>query len=427
MALKMVLVFPAFSLYLSPNKITENYKKMIPRIYDTLLNDHFIQNRQMAFLAGPRQVGKTTTSQAGDNEQRYLNWDNQVDRLAIIKGPDAIAEKLGLNELGKRNKALVFDELHKYSKWKNFLKGFFDLYGKNLQITVTGSARLNVYKHGGDSLMGRYFLYRMHPLSVAEIISPEIIEREIRPPRKIENDLIKQLLQFGGFPEPYIRADTRFYNRWKNLRLELLFNEDLRDLSNIQEISQLKVLAEILKQQAGQLTNYSSFSNGINVSVDTIRRWLSTLEYIYYSFSLRPWFNNVPKSLRKQPKIYLWDWSMVLDKGARNENFIASHLLKAVHFWTDGGFGDYGLFYLRDKNKREVDFLITKNDRPWILVEVKTSASNRLSPHLKYYSQLLKVKHSFQVSMEAPYVNQDCFDEDSPVIVPASTLLSQLI
>lgn len=195
----------------------------------------------------------------------------------------------------------------------------------------------------------------------------------------------------------------------------------------IQEISRIQILAELIKHQAGQLTNYSTLANNVNVSVDTIRRWLDTLDFIYYSFPIRPWFTNVPKSLRKQPKIYLWDWSLVSDIGARNENFIASHLLKAIHFWTDSGLGDYGLYYLRDKNKRGVDFLVTKNNQPWFLVEVKTSSSNRVSPHLSYYGRLLKIKHCFQISMTASYVEQDCFQAENPVIVPASTFLSQLI
>ncbi len=400
---------------------------MINRIYDSLLEDHFKDNNKMAFLGGPRQVGKTTTSQTIAKDNVYINWDNQTDRGIITKGPNAIMEKAGLETLGNYNRHIIFDEIHKYAKWKNFLKGFFDLYGKNIKITVTGSARLNIYKHGGDSLMGRYFLYRMHPLSVAELLKTDLVYPEIKLPSQLDKNQIEALLRFGGFPEPYLKGDTRFYNRWKKLRLELLFNEDLRDLSNIQEISQVQILAEILKHQAGQLSNYSNLSKNVNVSVDTIRRWLDTLEYIYYSFSIKPWFSNVPKSLRKQPKIFLWDWSLIPDIGARNENFIASHLLKAVHFWADTGLGDYGLFYLRDKNKREVDFLVTKNNQPWFLVEVKTSASNRISSHLQYYSKLLKVNHSFQVSMTAPFIEQDCFQADKPVIVPASTLLSQLI
>jgi len=400
---------------------------MINRIYNAFIDDHFRQNRQMAFLSGPRQVGKTTTAQSGKNQPIYINWDNQNDRILIARGPHALAEKYALDNLENLDKRVVLDELHKYTKWKNFLKGFFDVYGKDLKIIVTGSARLNIYKQGGDSLMGRYFLYRMHPLSVAELINSALRETEIREPEKIEDDSFERLLRFGGFPEPFLKGDMRFYNRWKRLRLELLFNEDLRDLSHVQEMSQIKILAEYLKYQIGQLVNYSTLARNINVSVDTIRRWLAILEHVYYSFSIRPWFANVPKSLRKQPKIYLWDWSLAPDAGARNENFIASQLLKAVHFWTDYGLGDYGLFFLRDKNKREVDFLVTKNNRPWFLVEVKTSDSGRISPNLLYYSRILGVKHSFQLSLTAPYVERNCFQAEKPLIVPASTFLSQLI
>ena len=139
-----------------------------------------------------------------------------------------------------------------------------------------------------------------------------------------------------------------------------------------------------MRHNVGQLINYATLANPINVSVDTIRRWISALNYLYYRFLIRPWFKNVPKSLRKQPKFYLWDWSLVPEQGAKNENFIASHLLKAAQFWTDGGFGEYEVFFLRDKMKRKVDFLVTRENKPFILFEVKSS-SNRLSPNLEYF------------------------------------------
>jgi predicted AAA+ superfamily ATPase len=148
---------------------------------------------------------------------------------------------------------------------------------------------------------------------------------------------------------------------------------------------------------------------------------------MYYCYLIRPWFRNVPKSLRKQPKVYLWDWSTVTDQGARYENFIASHLLKAVHFWTDAGFADYGLHFLRDKTKREVDFLITRNQSPWILVEVKSSGSKSISPNLKYFQKLLNSEHAFQIIADAQFVEQDCFTIKRPVKVPAQTFLSQLV
>jgi len=313
------------------------------RVYESLLREHLTQNRQMAFMTGPRQVGKTTCAQMCAESPAYLNWDNQSDRLLITRGPDAVAEELELNSLTAESRYVIFDEVHKYSKWKDFLKGFFDTHGEDCRIIVTGSAHMAVRRRGGDSLMGRYFLYRMHPLSVAELASQDLLEAEVRQPRKVDAAAVEQLLQFGGFPEPYLKGTARFYNRWKRLRLEQLFREDLRDLTQIQEAGQIEVLAQLLTARAGQPLNYSSLAADANVAVDTIRRWIAVLESFYYCFTLRPWFRNVPKSLRKQPRVYLWDWSLLADPGARHENFVASHLLKAVHWWTDIGLGDYGL------------------------------------------------------------------------------------
>ena len=165
----------------------------------------------------------------------------------------------------------------------------------------------------------------------------------------------------------------------------------------------------------------------INVSVDTIRRWISTLEQMYYCFIVRPWYKNIPKTLRKQPKIYLWDWSAIKDKGSRNENFVASHLLKAVHFWTDYGYGTYNLYYLRDKSKRKVDFLVTKDESPWFLVEVKSSAKRQLNQNLDYFGHLLGISEIFQIDFDSPYVEIDCFSARRSIQVPASTFLSQLV
>ena len=292
---------------------------------------------------------------------------------------------------------------------------------------MTGSARLNVYKKGGDSLMGRYFLYRIHPLSVAELQSDKIYEKEIKPPKPVEKDKIEQLLKFGGFPEPFLKGNVRFHNKWNRLRLEQFFYEDLRDLSKVQEIKQIEIFAELLRIQTGQLLNYSTISKDINVSIDTVRRWHTILDYMHYSFTIRPWFRNVPKSLRKQPKVYLWDWSVINDIGAKHENFIASHLQKAVHFWTDMGLGNYKLFFLRDKLKREVDFLVTKNDEPWFIVEVKTSANKTISENLIYYRNTLGVEHSFQIVFNSNYVEKDCFSIKKTIKIPVSTFLSQLI
>jgi len=203
-----------------------------PRIYDSLLAEHLATNRQMAFVRGPRQVGKTTTCR--NQADAYIDWDNIDDRELILAGPSNIAARLELNRLSETAPVALFDELHKYPRWKQFLKGFFDTYADQVRITVTGSSRLDIYRRGGDSLMGRYFLYRMHPFSVAEILTQELPDagRIIRPQAKIKNMDFEALWQHGGYPEPFLKQDTRFSRRWQSLRLQQLVREEIRETAD---------------------------------------------------------------------------------------------------------------------------------------------------------------------------------------------------
>lgn len=400
------------------------------RIYTSVIKEHVKHNQQMVFLIGPRQAGKTTVSlmlKEFTSKFSYLNWDNLDQRKIIFGGVNSVASFIGLDKLTLRTPIVVFDEIHKYGKWKTFLKGFFDTYKGRINIIVTGSSRLDIYKKGGDSLMGRYFLYRLHQLSVAELGRTDLSEKEINVPFPSKDEVFERLLRNGGFPEPFIKNDTRFLNRWKNLRQQQLIKEDLRDSSRIQELGQIELLAEILRHQAGQLTNYSSLAVKINVSSDTIRRWIMTLQSFFYCFTIQPWSNNISRSLIKEPKIYLWDWVNVVDDGLRLENFVASHLLKAIHFWTDYGFGQYALWFVRDKEKREVDFLVSRNNKPWFLVEVKTTSKTGISKNLFYFQEKTKAQHAFQVVFDMEYIPKDCFQHMKPIIVPASTFLSQLV
>lgn len=398
------------------------------RLYDILIRDHLRDHRQMVFLTGPRQVGKTTTGRASAGPRHtYLNWDVQTDRLILTRGPTKLAEQLRLSTSMPRPATVVLDEIHKYRKWRTFLKGWFDAWSSRCRTIVTGSARLDVFRRGGDSLMGRYFLYRMHPISVGEIHPGWSAETDIRRPRRVGTDAIRHLLTYGGYPEPFLKSSSRFWNRWQRLRVEQLFRDDLRDLTRIQEMGQMQVLAQLIETRVGQPVNLSNLAAEVNISVDTVRRWLFTLEAVYHSFIVRPWHRNVAKSLRKQPKIYLWDWSRTVNGGARVENFVASHLLKAVHGWTDAGLGDYGLYYLRDKMRREVDFLMIRNGKPWFLVEVKSSGRRELNPNLSYYQNQIGATHAFQIAFDLPFEERDCFVETTPLRIPAETLLSQLL
>jgi len=370
----------------------------VKRIYTSIIKKHFERYEQMVFLVGPRQAGKTTVSLMAkefSSQFAYLNWDNIDHRKIILKGVNSVANFIGLDKLSSDIPIVVFDEIHKYSKWKTFLKGFFDTYKGKVKIIVTGSSRLDVYKKGGDSLMGRYFPYHLHQLSLAELNRITISEKEISSPFQCKNQDFEKLLKNGGFPEPFIKNDPRFLNRWKSLRQEQLIREDIRDLSRIQELGQIELLAEILKHQAGQLTNYSNLANKVNVSSATIHRWIKTLQSFFYCFTIQPWSKNIPRSLIKEPKTYLWDWISIDDEGQRAETLVASHLLKAVHFWTDRGLGQYGLWFIRDKEKREVDFLVSRDKKPWFLVEVKLSSKGGLSKNLVYFQEKIEAKHAF--------------------------------
>jgi uncharacterized protein len=403
---------------------------IMERIYKEVITEHLASYRQMIFLMGPRQVGKTTLSRdaAKDGARSvYFNWDNPAERLLFLEGPDSIAAQADLDVLHESPPILIFDEIHKFNKWKIFLKGFFDKYEKKARIIVTGSARLDVYQKGGDSLMGRYFYYRVHPISVAEIAFYQAPEKGVRQaPKKIAEDHWQALLQFGGFPEPFLQRSTSFSKRWQRIRKNQLFQEDIRDATRIQEIAQLEILAEMIQNQAASAVELHSLATKVRVSVDTIRRWIETLRSFYFCFTLQPWSKNVTRSLIKEPKIYLWDWSLVQDEGQRNENFVASHLLKAVHFWTDRGLGNFALHYIRTKDKKEIDFVVTKDNEPWFLVEVK-SKKNGISKELYHFHDELKTKHAFQVTVDMPFIDRDCFSHHNPVIVPAKTFLSQLV
>jgi predicted AAA+ superfamily ATPase len=397
------------------------------RVYDAMLDWHLRRDRQMAFVAGPRQVGKTTTCRRHADE--VLNWDNADDRAVILAGPAATAQRLALERLRSRPPVTLIDEIHKFGRWKAFLKGFFDTYGERSRLIVTGSSRLDIYRRGGDSLMGRYLLYRMHPFTVGELVDQRLPDEEriVRAPRRIADGEWMALWEHGGFPEPFTKRDRRFTRRWAALRRQQLVREDIRDLTHIHELSQIEALVRYLESHSGDQVIYSTLAGVVGVSVDTARRWVATLAGFYLGFTLQPWFTNVARSLRKEPKWFLRDWSLVADAGKRAETFVACHLLKAVEGWTDLGLGEFRLAYLRDKGKREVDFIVIRDGRPWFLVEVKQS-DTQLQAALGHFQRQLGAPQAFQVVIDADYVAADCFARaGEPLVVPARTFLSQLL
>ena len=403
----------------------------IPRHFESELYRHLSDFRQMVFLAGPRQVGKTTVAQrviSAFSRSQYFSWDNYSQRTGVLQDPATFVNALGLDRLLEVPQVCALDEFHKRAHWRDFLKSVYDSY-PDLRLLVTGSAAFRTFSRGGDSLRGRYFPYTLHPFSVAELAHGDELFDEIvhKNPIELPREHWDGLLKFGGFPEPYLRNSAAFYNRWQATWHDQVLRDEVRDLTQVRELSQIESLAIHLRHRVGQLTSYSTLARQLICSVDSVRRWIKILESLYYCFPITPWHVNVVRSLRKEPKYYLWDWSQVTEEGARTENLVASALLKAVHWWSEKGQGQFNLHFLRDKQKREVDFVVVKDGRPWFLVEVKSNERTALSPHLEYFRAQIGASHAFQLAFDADFVERDCFDVNRPVIVPAITFLSQLV
>ena len=303
-------------------------------IKERYLHSHIASDlkEKMVFIGGPRQVGKTTLAKfIGESDYKqslYLNWDYRNDRKKIID--EKFESDIDL---------IIFDEIHKYKIWRNYLKGEFDKNREKFKILVTGSARLDLYRRGGDSLLGRYRYLRLHPFSMREVLNMksdiEILKGLKFVNHKNINEIFNRLFLFGGFPEPFLKKDLKTLRRFHNERLERLVKEDIRDIEHLRDLSALQVLVEILPAKVGSLFSLNSLKEDLGVTHKTIALWTDILERFYYHFRIYPFASTMIKSLRKEPKMYLWDWSQIEDEAARLENIIASHLLKMTHFLYD--------------------------------------------------------------------------------------------
>ncbi|OGQ06627.1 MAG: AAA family ATPase [Deltaproteobacteria bacterium RIFCSPLOWO2_12_FULL_40_28] len=353
--------------------------------------------KKMVFISGPRQVGKTTFAlsflkgtQAG--HLAYLSWDNVHDR-----------DKIKTAELPSKQPVVIFDEVHKFARWRSLVKGLYDKYHNSTRFIVTGSARLDYFSKGGDSLFGRYYHYRLHPFSLAEISKNPTLDHAFH------------LLQFGGFPEPYLSASEITLKRWQKERKQKIIYDDLRDLTLVKETSLLDLLVDALPARIGSPLSIKNLAEDLQVNHKTMERWLSILERLYISFRIAPFGSPKIRAVKKEQKLYLWDWSACENEGARFENMVACQLLKYCHFQEDV-FGDsMELRYLRDTDKREVDFVVLKNKKAVFAVECRLSDTN-LSPHIHYFSARTDIPKFYQVHLkEKDFGNETTIGRSLPL------------
>jgi len=345
---------------------------------------------KMAFISGPRQVGKTTLGlHLIRSAHNVFNWDTQAFRKAWAR--DAV-KALDERESGP----VLLDEIHKDRRWKQRLKGLYDLHGHQLPIVVTGSARLDLFRRGGDSLQGRYLPYRLHPFSVGERARPPEPDFEALLESPSAQFPWDDLMSLGMFPEPLLGGNVGQARRWSRLRQERLVFEDVRDLRQVRDLQALRVLTDLLPDRVGSLLSINSLREDVGVAYATVRDWVHMLEALYHCFLIRPFAGDLKRTLKADPKLYLYDVLPLKSNGARRENLAALHLLKACHYWTDLARGEFELRFFRTRDGKEVDFVVTRDEQPWLMVECK-SDETRPSRNLVRYAEQLGCPHRLQL------------------------------
>jgi len=381
----------------------ENLPEILPRyIEDEIIKD---LDRKMVFLAGPRQVGKTTFAthllekEKARVEDRYMNWDSPEDRENIIRERFPTGQGF-----------LVLDEVHKYSRWRQVVKGLFDKRGKDLKILVTGSAKLDYYRHGGDSLQGRYHFHHLYPFSFAEIGGTSISD-------------LQHLLHYGGFPEPFTQGSEKETKRWAREYRTRLLREDLQDLERVKDIALLESLVIRLPELVGSPLSINALREDLQVSHQAVARWVQILENLYMIFRVYPFGAPKIRAVKKEAKHYHMDWTVVKDPGARIENLVACHILKWCRYLEDTQGRDMELRYFRDIDSREVDFVITEENKPVSFIECKKGrkGSNKA---LRYLKQRFPETSATSIFFEEGSAFED---KDGIVHQPATEFLASLV
>lgn len=351
----------------------------------------------MILLAGPRQVGKTTLSQSFYKTADYLNWDIDDDRTRI------------LNKEFKNAPLWIFDEIHKFSNWRNYLKGIYDKAGKNQKILVTGSAKLDILRKGGDSLQGRYYFHRLMPLTFSEL-------------KMTSQKDFMTLFHLTGFPEPFLEGSKTNANRWSRFYRQKVVREEISSNEQFNDLGTIEIMYNRLPDLAGGTLSINSLAEDIQVANKTLSKWVDALERLYALFRLSPFGPPQIKAIKKLQKVFFYDWNAVVDEGSRFENLLAVHLLKWVYYEQDINGRDVDLRYYRDKYKREVDFVLIENELPIHFIEAKLSDS-QISNGLKYLKSLYPNTRASQVHLKG---KKDYISKDGIEHIPVVKLLAEL-
>jgi predicted AAA+ superfamily ATPase len=394
--------------------------------------NEFVQEKSMVFMVGPRQAGKTTLAQIisrSFTNSLYFNWDIPSHRTKLFANPNFFED---VTRKDASKPLIILDEIHKFRDWKNYLKGAYDQFHDRYQFLISGSGRLDVYQKGGDSLAGRYYLFHLWPFTIAELGQRNLnIEEFLRNPLEIRmaeseelREKWKRLSEFSGFPEPFLVNRPTSYRRWSNAYSNQLIREDIRDLTAVKSIKEMETLYYLLPSKVGSPLSIPSLASDLRVTYNSVRNWLSVFELFFLVFSIYPWTRKISRAIQKERKVYLWDSPRVEDESRRFENMVAAELWRGVTQWNDIGFGKFFLHFIRNKEGQEVDFLITNEGRPFLLVEAKISET-KPSPSLKKFQTVLKIP-AVQLLLEHEGYKLISNNDQNILIAPAYQWLSQL-
>ncbi len=402
-------------------------RKIYLKIWEELSGD-----KSMVFIVGPRQAGKTTLAQIimrSFTNHLYFNWDIPSHRTKLFANPTFFED---ITRKDSSIPLVVFDEIHKFRDWKNYLKGVYDQFHSRYQFLISGSGRLDIYQRGGDSLAGRYYMFHLWPFTIAELGGRNLkISEFLANPLTIrieKNEELKdkwdRLSRFSGFPEPYLANKATTYRRWSNTYSSQIIREDIRDLTAIKSIGDMETLCYLLPSKVGSPLSVPSLASDLRVTYNSVRNWLSIFERFFLIFSVYPWTKKISRAIQKERKVYLWDTPQVEEEAYRFENMVAAELWRAVTLWNDLGYGRFSLHFIKNKEKQEVDFLIVHNRKPLVLVEAKVSET-KPSSALRKFQMALKVPAVQLVSEHEGY-KMISNDGQQILIAPAYQWLSQL-
>jgi predicted AAA+ superfamily ATPase len=356
----------------------------------------FNEEKNLILVSGPRQAGKTTFAKdiaSKEPVSLYFNYDIPANKARLLTNPtffEEVDRKKGDLPL------IILDEIHKYVDWKNYLKGIYDGYADEFRFLVTGSGRLELSRKKGDALAGRYLHFHLYPFTIGEIFASSMgmeninILTDIPEQNAIAQEAWETMFHVSGFPEPFLKGTKLKYRRWTKSYHRQVIRDDIRDEFAVRQVDKMEALYFLLSECAGNPFSSSNHARTLKVSHKTVSSWITVFERFFLVFKIRPYSKRISRSLVKEPKLYFYDYCLIRDEALRFENMVAVELNRAVTLWNDFGLGEYELWYLRNKEKEEVDFLITENANPLFMVEAKL-LDTTISPHLVKFQNILRI------------------------------------